>query len=202
MTVDILYAEQPFSRIEFLLFGRRMQQLAGAIPISRRFMPRHSAVRETQQGEWRHKPDFGLRPQFEEIIDMTYRIIQFHSRQPVRFGITASMLFALAMFSGCSADSEVDPGEATVVANDVVVEAACGQCQFGMSGEGCDLAVRIRGQSYCVDGTTIDDHGDAHADDGFCNCVREARVTGSVIDDRFKAESFELLPVLGADNEP
>ena len=50
-----------------------------------------------------------------------------------------------------------------------VVEAACGQCQFRMTEKsGCDLAVKINGISYFVDGTTIHDHGDAHADDGFC----------------------------------
>ena len=49
-----------------------------------------------------------------------------------------------------------------------VVEAACGQCQFKMKGKSCDLAVRIDGKSYFVDGTKIDDHGDAHAKDGFC----------------------------------
>ena len=32
-----------------------------------------------------------------------------------------------------------------------------------MPGNGCDLAVRIDGQVYYVDGSSIDDHGDAHA---------------------------------------
>ncbi|MEM7455763.1 MAG: DUF6370 family protein [Planctomycetota bacterium] len=108
-----------------------------------------------------------------------------------------SALVVISMVAGCSSEP-VESGEnATVVANDVVVEAACGQSQFGMAGDGCDLAVRIRGQSYFVDGTTIADHGDANAEDGFCNCVREARVSGSVIDGRFKVDSFELLPIIG-----
>jgi hypothetical protein len=47
-----------------------------------------------------------------------------------------------------------------------IVETACGQCQFDMEGFG-DLAVRIDGKPYFVDGTSIDSHGDAHADDGF-----------------------------------
>ena len=33
--------------------------------------------------------------------------------------------------------------------------------------KGCDLAIRIDGKSYFVEGTKIDDHGDAHANDGF-----------------------------------
>jgi hypothetical protein len=43
-----------------------------------------------------------------------------------------------------------------------------------------------------VDGTGIDDHGDAHGADGFCNAVRQARVTGSFDGDRFVATTFVL----------
>ena len=60
----------------------------------------------------------------------------------------------------------------------LLVEASCGQCKFGLPGNSCDLAVRINGKSYFVDGTAIDDHGDAHAKDGFCNAVRKANVQG------------------------
>ena len=75
-----------------------------------------------------------------------------------------------------------------------VVEAGCGQCQFRMNEKsGCDLAVKIDGKSYFVDGTTIHDHGDAHADDGFCQVIRQAEIKGEIIDGRFKAESFTLV---------
>ncbi len=75
-----------------------------------------------------------------------------------------------------------------------IVEAACGECQFAMPGTGCDLAVRIDGEDYFVDGTGIDDHGDAHADEGLCNAVRKARVSGEMREGRFVATAFELLP--------
>lgn len=75
-----------------------------------------------------------------------------------------------------------------------IVEASCGQCQFGMKAKGCDLAVRIDGQPYFVDGTSLDSHGDAHAEDGFCSVVRKAEVAGTIVDNRFKATSFQLLP--------
>ena len=75
-----------------------------------------------------------------------------------------------------------------------VVEAACGQCQFGITGKaGCDLAVRIDGKSYFVDGTSIHDHGDAHANDGFCEAIRQAEVKGEIIDGRFKVETFTII---------
>jgi Family of unknown function (DUF6370) len=75
-----------------------------------------------------------------------------------------------------------------------VVEASCGQCQFSMKGKSCDLAIRIDGKAYFVDGTSIDDHGDAHAKDGFCQKVRKALVSGHIEGIRFKATSFKLLP--------
>jgi len=76
------------------------------------------------------------------------------------------------------------------------VEASCGQCNFGIKGKGgCDLAVRIDGKSYFVDGTKLDNHGDAHAKDGFCSVVRKAVVSGEIVDSRFKASEFKLLPV-------
>ncbi len=75
----------------------------------------------------------------------------------------------------------------------LIVEASCGQCQFGLEGKGCDLAVRIDGKAYFVDGTEIDEHGDAHADDGFCNDVRQASVQGRIEKTRFIVSAFELL---------
>lgn len=78
-----------------------------------------------------------------------------------------------------------------------VVEAGCGQCLLGLKGEkkGCDLAVRIDGKSYFVDGFKMDDLGDAHANDGMCKTVRQAEVTGEIMNGRFIASSFKLLPV-------
>ncbi len=77
-----------------------------------------------------------------------------------------------------------------------IVEVSCGQCQFGMTEkQGCDLAVRIDGKSYFVTGTTIDDHGDAHAHDGFCEAIRKAEVEGEIKGTRFVVRTFKLLPV-------
>lgn len=73
------------------------------------------------------------------------------------------------------------------------VEIACGECMFQMAGKGCNLAVKIDGTPYFVDGRKIDDFGDAHADDGFCNAVRKAVVTGEIVDKRFKAKSIQLI---------
>jgi hypothetical protein len=74
-----------------------------------------------------------------------------------------------------------------------IVEASCGECQFHLPGKGCELAVRINGKAYFVDGTTIDEHGDAHAKDGFCEAIRKAEVQGEIVNNRFKATYFKLV---------
>ena len=93
--------------------------------------------------------------------------------RPVRF----QLLFALLVFTfGCQAESITEPNvveqsrSESFALTDQVVEAACGQCLFGLTGDGCDLAIRVDGQAYFVDGTNIDEHGDAHAEDGFLQC--------------------------------
>lgn len=77
-----------------------------------------------------------------------------------------------------------------------VVETACGECQLGLKGKSCDLAVRINGRSYFVDGTNINDHGDAHETDGFCNAVRKAEIQGTIVNNRYKVTYFKLLPTV------
>lgn len=76
---------------------------------------------------------------------------------------------------------------------DQEVEIACGECMFKMPGKGCNLAIRIGGIGYFVDGRDIDDFGDAHADDGFCNAISKAKVTGEIKDKRFKEKSIQLI---------
>lgn len=75
------------------------------------------------------------------------------------------------------------------------VDIACGECQFKMKGKDCDLAVRIDGKPYFVDGKNIDDFGDAHGEHGFCNAISKAEVTGEIVNNRFKAKEIKLLPV-------
>ena len=77
-----------------------------------------------------------------------------------------------------------------------VVETACGECRLGLKGKSCDLAVRINGKSYFVDGTNINDHGDAHETDGFCNAVRKAEVQGTIVNNRYKVTYFKLVPTV------
>ena len=76
----------------------------------------------------------------------------------------------------------------------LIVDASCAKCQFDKkSDKDCLLAVEIHSDIYYVEGTTIDDHGDAHASDGFCNVVRKAHVEGAIDDGRFYLDKFRLL---------
>ena len=106
------------------------------------------------------------------------------------------LIILLFVFIGCSTKTinNTEPHERKDISIHQVVEAACGKCKFGMTEKlSCDLAVRIDGKTYFVDGTNIHEHGDAHADDGFCVVIRSANVKGKIIDDRFKSESFYLI---------
>ena len=85
-------------------------------------------------------------------------------------------------------------GQKTKKLNSLTVQISCGQCNFNMEGNSCDLAIKHNRRSYFVDGSSIDDHGDAHATDGFCTTIREAVVTGQIKNRRFIASKIELLP--------
>lgn len=98
--------------------------------------------------------------------------------------------WSITVFAQVTENKQIRPDSTRKI---LVVEAACGQCQFGLHGKGCSLAVRMNGKAYFVDGTDIDSHGDAHASDGFCNAKRSAEVQGRVVNNRFKASYFKLL---------
>lgn len=109
-----------------------------------------------------------------------------------------SLFMMLTTFVSSVSFAQQD-AKTTVVADSTkkiyVAEVSCGECKFKMAGSGCDLAVRIDGKSYFVDGTKIDQHGDAHAKDGFCETIRKAEVQGEVVGDRYKVSYFKLLPI-------
>ena len=98
------------------------------------------------------------------------------------------MLICSNVFSQTSKTRTIDSSKKVLT-----VEASCGQCQFKMKGSGCTLAVRIDGKSYFVEKADIDEFGDAHSKEGFCNAIRKAKVQGEIIGDKFVASYFELV---------
>jgi hypothetical protein len=105
--------------------------------------------------------------------------------------IWTGIIFSGSVFSqsGTQKNTKPDPDKPIQI-----VEAACGKCQFGLKNrKECELFVRIDGKAYMVEGTSIDDHGDAHEKDGFCSVIRKAEVQGEIKNNRFKATYFRLI---------
>ena len=53
-------------------------------------------------------------------------------------------------------------------------------CNFLTGDNDCMLAVKIGPRILKVDGVGIDDHGDSHASDGYCNVIKKKYVEGIV----------------------
>lgn len=107
-----------------------------------------------------------------------------------------SILFTVFAFSAnAQTDNQKAQTQQSTVVKNKIVEIACGECKFKMTGKSCDLAVRIDGKPYFVDGKGIDDFGDAHDEKhGFCNVINTAKVSGDIVDGRFRAKKIELIP--------
>ena len=73
-----------------------------------------------------------------------------------------------------------------------LVLASCGKCNFGMKSRRCNLAITINEKAYSVKGSGIEDHGDSHAEDGFCNAIRIAKVNGKIIENTFHSNFFKI----------
>jgi hypothetical protein len=103
-------------------------------------------------------------------------------------------LFIVLFFGAFTATAQTKPaGKLDPTKPVLVVETSCGSCNFEMPGKECFLAVKYDGKAYAVQGTAIDDHGDAHDEKGFCNAIRKAKVQGSLKGDKFVVTYFELL---------
>jgi len=90
-------------------------------------------------------------------------------------------------------NKETDQSNPNPVKKIQIVDAACGECKLGLKGTACNLAIRIDGKSYFLDGADIDSQGDAHANNGFCNTIKKAEVQGELVNGRFKATYFKLI---------
>lgn len=127
--------------------------------------------------------------------DDAVRVLVTKSSVHMFESISRSALAALLAIG--STACEMPPRQSDPVADVVpytgIVEAGCARCRFAADEPGCDLAIRMDGGTWLVSGTAIDDHGDAHAADGFCNATRQARVVGRFENERFVVDEFELV---------
>ena len=75
-----------------------------------------------------------------------------------------------------------------------LVIASCGNCNFeSRKSRSCNLYIKVDDQIFPVKGTTINDHGDMHAKEGFCRVTRIAYVSGKIKKGIFYSDTFELI---------
>ena len=154
----------------------------------------YQAPFQTTDGKWEEIPlrfrdfaatSFGTALPDAPALDMSsIRSIGFSiaEKQAGPFAMDLRRVDAVAAFDGVDVDTES-------------AQAGCATCMFSMEGiGGCVLAVKIDGHPYLVQGSDIDAHGDAHAPDGLCNSVRQARVRGVITGDRLVVDELVLLP--------
>ena len=104
------------------------------------------------------------------------------------------LIFTIVILSANGQTKKADLSKPDPSKKIQVAEVSCGECNFHLKGKSCDLAVRINGKAYFLDGANIDSFGDAHASDGFCKAIRNAEVQGELVKNRFKVTYIKLLP--------
>ena len=69
---------------------------------------------------------------------------------------------------------------------------SCGMCNFMNGDNDCALAIKVGSKVFSVKGVGIDDHGDSHANDGYCNVIKKIYVEGRVRGKSFTANKMEF----------
>ncbi len=111
----------------------------------------------------------------------------------LRTALLALALASVTPLAGGCRDAGVE-----VVAQQA--EVACGTCVFQIpGGAGCFWAIELDGRHYWVQGVAPQDAVHAHGPEGMCTLARKATVEGRLVDDRFVATRFELLPLDGTE---
>lgn len=97
-----------------------------------------------------------------------------------------ALSLSLCAMLGCTDDGQK--------LENATVKIGCGRCQFHMAeAQGCPFAAEIDGQHYLIQGRVPEDH-QSHAQDGICNMVREAKVSGTLRDGKLITTKLDLLP--------
>ena len=69
---------------------------------------------------------------------------------------------------------------------------SCGMCNFMNGDRDCALTIKVGSEVLTVRDVGIDDHGDSHARDGYCNVIKKVYVEGRVKGKSFKADKMEF----------
>ena len=76
------------------------------------------------------------------------------------------------------------------IAGNVLI--SCGMCNFMSDDNDCSLAIKIGKNILSVNDVGINEHGDSHARDGYCNVIKKVYVEGKVNNLTFYPEKIEL----------
>tara|TARA_B100000900_G_scaffold209061_1_gene177210 strand:+ start:513 stop:899 length:387 start_codon:yes stop_codon:yes gene_type:complete len=72
------------------------------------------------------------------------------------------------------------------------VLVSCGMCNFMNGDNDCALAIKIGPKVLKVRGVGIDDHGDSHDSDGYCNVIKKTYVEGIVRNNTFLPTKMDV----------
>lgn len=107
------------------------------------------------------------------------------------------LLFLIPVFISSALFAQETPVNLKQKLTKVIVEAGCGRCCFKAKGmKKCSLAVKIDGKVYHVEGKNLKDFGKPKAKHGLCRTIRQAEVSGEIVNNNFLAYDFKLLPAM------
>ena len=115
------------------------------------------------------------------------------------FFFTISFQFIEAGCGGCGpsrAHKKEKKGLVEVIPRNNYIEGnvliSCGMCNFMNGDNDCALTIKVGPNVLSLKDVGIDDHGDSHAKDGYCNVIKKVYVEGRVRGKTFKANKMEF----------
>ena len=75
------------------------------------------------------------------------------------------------------------------------VLVSCGMCNFLTEDNDCSLSIKIGKNTFAVKGVNIDDHGDSHARDGYCNVIKKTYVEGIIRKNEFLPTKMDVAKI-------
>ena len=115
------------------------------------------------------------------------------------FFFTISFQFIEAGCGGCGpsrAHKKEKKGLVEVIPRNNYIEGnvliSCGMCNFMNGDNDCALTIKVGQSVLSLKDVGIDDHGDSHAKDGYCNVIKKVYVEGRVRGKTFKANKMEF----------
>ena len=121
--------------------------------------------------------------------------------------ITTILMAGQLIFAGCGGCSTSKPHNyqmkkagllesvpaSSYISGNVLV--SCGMCNFMTEDNDCSLAIKVGANTYKVNGVGIDEHGDSHAKDGYCNVIKKAYVEGKIKNNKFMPSKMDLAKI-------